>query len=129
MPQDNGNHQDVRWATLTDGHGRGIHVQAQSAPLNVSAWVYSAQNIDDARHVDDLVADSEAITLNIDHRLMGLGSNSWGSEVLDSHRLRFEEFSYTFAMAPIRQGDLDPAVLDRFKLTPEVAPATGIDKE
>ena len=118
LPQDNGNHQDVRWATMTDGHGRGFHIQAQEAPLNISAWQYTLKNIDEARHVDDLVVDDQAITVNIDHRLMGLGSNSWGSEVLATHRLQFADFAYAFALAPIRQGDMDPAVLDAFHLAP-----------
>ena len=70
----------------------------------------------DAKHRDDLNVSEEAFTLNLDHRLMGLGSNSWGSEVLDSHRLRFEKFTYSLAMMPIRSGDLHPTALDHFNL-------------
>jgi evolved beta-galactosidase subunit alpha len=115
-PQDTGNHEDVRWFTLTDRHGRGLFVQAAGAPLSFSAWPFSAQALDAARHRTDLVTDPDAVTVNIDHQVLGLGSNSWGSEVLDSYRVRFESFTYSFVLAPIGTGDCDPAELDRFDL-------------
>ncbi len=121
VPQDTGNHEDVRWFVLTDRQGRGLFVQA-AAPLSFSAWPYSAEAITAATHRTDLAADPDAVTVNIDHRVLGLGSNSWGSEVLDSYRVRFEGFSYSFAMAPIATGDCDPAQLDRFDLSRKVAP-------
>lgn len=111
VPQDYGNHGDVRWASLTDRHGRGLFIKAEGAPLSVSAWPYSCQEIDEATHTGQLEASKDTYTLNIDHALMGLGSNSWGSEVLDSHRLRFEQFSYSFWMVPINAGDLDANTL------------------
>lgn len=116
VPQDYGNHMDVRWLEVTDGHGAGLFVQAIAEPLSASAWPYAVTDINDAKHRDDLNVSEEAFTLNLDHRLMGLGSNSWGSEVLDSHRLRFEKFTYSLAMMPIRSGDLHPTALDHFNL-------------
>ncbi|SDD76959.1 evolved beta-galactosidase subunit alpha [Sanguibacter gelidistatuariae] len=113
VPQDYGNHQDVRWAMHKDRHGRGLVFAAQESLLNWSAWPYTSEQIDAARHVTDLVADPAALTVNIDHALLGLGSNSWGSEVLDSYRVRFEEFSYSFIMAPLNAGDMDPNVVVR----------------
>ncbi len=111
VPQDYGNHQDVRWVLHKDRHGRGLVFAAEGALLNWSAWPYTCEQIDAARHVTDLVADPSALTVNIDHAVLGLGSNSWGSEVLDSHRVRFEEFSYSFLMAPLNAGDVDPNVV------------------
>lgn len=113
VPQDNGNHLDIRWAALSDDHGRGLFVKALGTPLNISAWPYTMSNIDEARHADDLEADPTAITFNIDHQLMGLGSNSWGSEVLDSHRLNMADFEYSFVLAPLRSHDIDLADLSR----------------
>ena len=113
VPQDYGNHQDVRWVLHKDRHGRGLVFAAEQSLLNWSAWPYTCEQIDAARHVTDLVADPAALTVNIDHALLGLGSNSWGSEVLDSYRVRFEEFSYSFLMAPLNAGDVDPNVVAR----------------
>lgn len=94
-PQDYGNRQDVRWAALTDGTGRGLLVEADGPLLNLSAWPYSCEHLDRTGHLADLTPDAEAVTLNLDHRVLGLGSNSWGSEVLDSHRVRWEPFEYS----------------------------------
>lgn len=121
LPQDSGNRGDVRWFTLTDRGGRGLFVQARET-LSFSAWPYSAEALDAARRRTELVADRQAVTLNIDHRVLGLGSNSWGSEVLDSYRVRHEAFSYAFAMSPIATGDVDAADLDRYDL---LAPFEG----
>ncbi|WP_114854351.1 glycoside hydrolase family 2 TIM barrel-domain containing protein [Brachybacterium sp. YJGR34] len=98
VPQDYGNRQDVRWAELTDGAGHGLAVEADGPLLNLSAWPYTREEIDRARHRADLVRDEEAITLNLDHRLQGLGSNSWGSEVLETHRLRLGDVDYGFRL-------------------------------
>jgi hypothetical protein len=39
-------------------------------------------------------ASADDITLNIDAQLLGLGSNSWGSEVLDSWRVWLNTFNF-----------------------------------
>lgn len=124
VPQDYGNHQDVRWVLHKDRHGRGLVFAAEGALLNWSAWPYTSAQIDAARHVTDLVVDPAAITVNIDHAVLGLGSNSWGSEVLDSHRVRFEEFSYSFLMAPLNAGDVDPNVVVRAARRAHTDPST-----
>lgn len=99
FPQNNGNRQDVRWATLTNRHGNGLLVIPQR-PVNLSAWRYTPENIFAAQHCNEL-QHSDDITLNLDHQLLGLGSNSWGSEVLDSWRVWFTSFSYGFTLLPI----------------------------
>src|SRR5699024_2156570 len=98
VPQDYGNRSDVRWASLTDHTGRGLQVEADGPLLNMSAWPYACAALERTGHRADLVRDEDAITLNIDHRVLGLGSNSWGSEVLDTHRVRWEDFEYRFRL-------------------------------
>ena len=71
VPQDYGNRRDVRWAALTDPTGHGLLVEADGPLLNVSAWQYSCAAIDTTGHRADLVPDPDAVTLNIDHRLLG----------------------------------------------------------
>lgn len=115
MPQDTGNRGDVRWFALTDRGGRGLLVQGDE-PLHMSAWPWTAATLHGARHRTELVEDPRSITLNIDHRVLGLGSNSWGSEVLDSYRVRWEPFRYSFALAPIT--DTAPDALGAYRLLP-----------
>jgi len=35
---------------------------------------------------------------------MGLGSNSWGSEVLDSYRVNMGKFAYGLTLVPFHKG-------------------------
>ncbi|KAF1369898.1 beta-galactosidase subunit alpha [Yokenella regensburgei] len=102
FPQNNGNRQHVRWASLTNRHGSGLLVIPQE-PVHFSAWPYRAEDIHAAQHCNELTPAGD-ITLNIDHQLLGLGSNSWGSEVLDSWRVRFAPFRYGFTLLPLEGG-------------------------
>ncbi|MDV5169663.1 beta-galactosidase subunit alpha [Photobacterium rosenbergii] len=103
FPQNNGNRQHVRWAALTNRHGAGLLVKPQQE-INFSAWFYTNQNLHQAQHTIEL-AKSGFITLNLDHKVMGLGSNSWGSEVLDSYRVYMDEFRYGLTLMPLQAGD------------------------
>ncbi|MGX5144668.1 beta-galactosidase subunit alpha, partial [Enterobacter hormaechei] len=53
FPQNNGNRQQVRWASLADRHGSGVLVVPQQ-PLHFSAWHYTAENIHAAQHCNEL---------------------------------------------------------------------------
>ncbi|GHA63572.1 beta-galactosidase [Photobacterium aphoticum] len=103
FPQNNGNRQHVRWAALTNRHGTGLLVKPQQ-DINFSAWFYTNQNLHAAQHTIEL-ENSGYITLNLDHQVMGLGSNSWGSEVLDSYRVYMDTFHYGLTLMPLQAGD------------------------
>ncbi|WP_308743668.1 glycoside hydrolase family 2 TIM barrel-domain containing protein [uncultured Bifidobacterium sp.] len=115
VPQDCANHEDVRWVALRSGHGDGLLVtrttDAAADPFSFSAWPYTCQDIDEARHVTDLKR-RDTVTVNINDRMLGLGSNSWGSEVLDSYRIRFERFAFAISMRPLASADLTQALTD-----------------
>ncbi|WP_106507235.1 glycoside hydrolase family 2 TIM barrel-domain containing protein [Brachybacterium timonense] len=105
VPQDYGKRENVRWFALQDPDGFGVRIEAIDQPLTMSAWPYTARQIDDATHRDELPRERDAITVNIDHRVLGLGSNSWGSEVLDTHRVRFEPYQYAVRLVPLQAGE------------------------
>ena len=115
VPQDCANHEDVRWVALRSGHGDGLLVtrttDAAADPFSFSEWPYTCQDIDEARHVTDLKR-RDTVTVNINDRMLGLGSNSWGSEVLDSYRIRFERFAFAISMRPLASADLTQALTD-----------------
>ena len=108
FPQNNGNRQDVRWVSLTNAHGLGLFVHTQT-PINFSAWPYTCQHIHQAQHINEL-EESGHITLNLDHKVMGLGSNSWGSEVLDSYRVYWDNFQYQITLAPYAKGNCQGSI-------------------
>ncbi len=91
-PQDNGNHMRTSYIKLSTNNCK---LEITSDNLNFSAWNYSQENINDATHLSKLMK-SEYITLNLDYKVMGLGSNSWGSEVLESHQAKFEDYNYSY---------------------------------
>ena len=111
MPQDNGNRQEVSWLSLTNHFGAGIFMYSKDS-LNFSAWNYTKENIHKAQHTNEL-KKSDYITLNLDYKVLGLGSNSWGSEVLDSYRVYMEDFSYDFILLPYNAGSCNAIELSK----------------
>ena len=56
-----------------------------------------------------LVEFRDLVSVNIDHRQMGLGGiNSWGALPLEKYRLPAKEYGWRFRMVPLAPGD-DPA--------------------
>lgn len=117
VPQDYGNHEQVRWVEVSDGAGYGFRVvslgQEVSTPapgraavpsprpfMSFSAWPWTAAQIDAAQHRDELPADGP-VTLNLNAAVLGLGSRSWGAEVADRDRVYFEEFRMRLAFEPL----------------------------
>jgi len=115
FPQNNGNRQHVRWASLANRQGTGLFVKPEQE-INFSAWFYTNQNIHEAQHTIEL-EKSGYITVNLDHKLMGLGSNSWGSEVLDSYRVYMDKFNYALTLVPFHQGGCTPSTLASHSFT------------
>ncbi len=75
-PQENGNKTDVRWLALTNDDGAGL--LAVGMPLlSVSAWPYSMEDLETARHINEL-PHRDVVTVNLDYKQMGVGGdNSW----------------------------------------------------
>lgn len=104
-PQDNGNRTDVKWVSFSDELGVGFVVYAEES-LNFSAHYYTTEDIEKARHLSDL-SKRDFITLNIDYKHYGLGSNSCGPLPLPQHRLETKEFQFNIRWKPYSGGDVD----------------------
>lgn len=98
MPQENGNKSDVRWASLTDLRGLGVLIVGMPL-MNVSAQYYTTQDLTRARHTYELKRRSE-VTLNLDHALGGLGSNSCGPGPLPQYQLQPQETTFRIRLRP-----------------------------
>lgn len=85
MPQEHGNHTDVRWLSLK-GNGNGLLVEAEG-PLEFSASHYTAGDLYAANHTYDLKPRPEVI-LNLDYRQRGLGTGSCGPGPLAQHTIK-----------------------------------------
>lgn len=103
-PQESNNRIGVKWFTLKNGRSNGLRAKGATA-LSVSAWPYTMEEIDRAQHTHEL--NYGDITVNIDHKQMGVGGdNAWS---LDSRphpefRLPAKPYQYSFELF---FGDLD----------------------
>ncbi len=97
-PQENGNRTDVRWAALTNEEDIGLFVSDVGGTyLSISAWPYSLDDLDSAKHTYDL-PKREFNTLNIDYKQQGVGGDIPAmAMLLKKYKLKGgEEYSYTF---------------------------------
>ncbi len=102
-PQENGNRTDVRWVSFTDTYGNGLMIRGEQH-LSVSAWPYTMETLENAKHITDLLTD-DAYTVNIDYGQTGVGgANSWGAQPLPQYILYPQHYSYAYTMTPTMAG-------------------------
>ena len=80
--------------------------------LSMSAWPYTEENIENARHTNKL-KDAGFITLNIDLIQMGVGGNDSWSDVAapqEKYQVKAGNYQYRFYILPGKYGR-DPAAL------------------
>ena len=75
-PQSMGNHEEIRWAALTDAKGQGAAFIADGI-MSASALPWSEMMITEAGHPYQL-PQSDGVYLHLDAKVTGLGGNSCG---------------------------------------------------
>jgi len=116
MPQEHGNHCDVRWAALTDGNGLGI--LAMGVPtVSVKVSRFAIDHLTAARHTYEL-APSPSVFVYLDHAVCGLGNGSCGPGVLPQYRVPAQPYRYRLRLRPFGAGSPPPGRLAR-ALQPE----------
>ncbi|UCG27883.1 MAG: DUF4981 domain-containing protein [Bacteroidales bacterium] len=100
IPQEFGNHTDVRWTLLTHENGKGLAIYAKDL-MNVSVNPYT--NLNTAWYPYQL-KKKRNVTLNIDHRVSGVG----GTPITVRHAFRTypDDYHYRLRISPI-MGHLD----------------------
>jgi len=94
-PQDHGNHDDVRWASLTDGRGGGLLV---SGDLEVGASAYD--DLDRAAYPHFLKRNDGWNTLHADHAVTGAGDTP--NPVRDQYRVKADKaYDYSLTLRPV----------------------------
>jgi beta-galactosidase len=104
-PQESGNRTQVRWAHFRSPLG-GVSLRIDATGQNlleVGAYPCLPEAIELARHPVDLLLES-AVTLNLDHRQMGLGgTNSWGEWPLEAYRIAPKgEYRWSFNLTLLK---------------------------
>jgi len=97
MPQEHGNHTDVRWLAL-QSTSVALQVEAQG-PLEFTASHYTAADLFAAMHTHELRARPEVI-LSLDYRQSGLGTNSCGPGVLKPYQIKPGRYQWSYVLQP-----------------------------
>ncbi|GHU93393.1 beta-galactosidase [Bacteroidia bacterium] len=105
-PQENGNHTDVRWFTLTNKDGVGLKITGTQS-LSVKAAHNPAEDLDFGvwkknTHPSDITPRPE-IYLNVDLLQRGVGGdNSWGALPHNPYRLLENNYEYGFEIRVVQ---------------------------
>jgi beta-galactosidase len=100
MPQENGCRTDCRWIKFTTDKKDTILVDAGLETVDFNVWPWTAAELEDATHVNELVTSGYA-TVNIDFRQTGVGGdNSWSPKArpMPKYQLRGEKYEYGFSL-------------------------------
>ncbi|MFT3786246.1 MAG: glycoside hydrolase family 2 TIM barrel-domain containing protein [Tepidisphaeraceae bacterium] len=109
-PQENGNRTDVRFAAFRRADGSGLLVTAP-ARFQFSAQRFSTEDLSTVRHNTELKARDE-VHINLDHRQLGIGTNSCGPGPFKPYELFAGDFDFEFVLTPLKASD-DPLALHR----------------
>ena len=101
--QENSNKTGIRWAAWLNDDNVGLMAIADSQ-LEVSAWPYTQQQLDVAKHPYELPADCELVTVNIDLGQMGVGGdNSWGARTHPEFCYPAgKEYQWSYTIKPVK---------------------------
>ncbi|MFX0034695.1 MAG: glycoside hydrolase family 2 TIM barrel-domain containing protein, partial [Candidatus Hermodarchaeota archaeon] len=119
-PQENGNQTDVRWVVFTNKNGSGIFISdIGETYLNISAWPYTMEDLENAKHINELPRREE-ITINIDYQQQGVGGDRIGIlDVHEEYKLKKNiQLSYCFLLKPYTKemGDFNSIITSKFLL-------------
>ena len=101
-PQENGHREKVEWF----GIGDGAHTLlcSMEAPLGLNLANYTDEEVEKAGHPFER-READDITIHLDYRHSGLGSNSCGEEQLEEYKVKREDFTLAFTLQAVPAGE------------------------
>ena len=96
-PMDCGNHEDVRWAKVTNLSGSGIMAQSDSTLMQVSILPYSDEEMDKVEYRIDLPPIG-ATVFCISHLTMGVGTAGCGPKPLPQYVVYATPTTFTYTI-------------------------------
>ena len=91
IPQECGNRTGVRWLKVSDGAGRGLCFTAEDAPFETSVLPYSAYELDNAMHREELPVSQYTWVRILESQKGVGGDDSWGAPVHSGFQLPAEQ--------------------------------------
>ncbi len=103
-PMESGNHEDVRWASLTGTGVPGLVVHAHGGLLQASASLYTDEQMMPIEYKVDLPQPTTT-TLIVSSKTLGVGTNGCGPRPLDQYMVWSDaaRFSYVLRLLPAGQ--------------------------
>jgi beta-galactosidase len=105
VPMELGNHEDVRFAALTDSSGAGLLIVSDGKAFSLSALPYADEQLAVASHPHEL-PESEATVVCVSARVLGVGSAGCGPKPLPQYIVRSEPVSFGFLLSPVLGRDI-----------------------
>jgi len=102
-PMERGNHENVRWASLSGKDMPVLSVQSDEKLMQVSALPHTDEQMYPVEYKIDLPA-STATVLNIDTKTLGVGSNSCGPRPLDNFLVWSDNTNFTYTLQLLPKG-------------------------
>lgn len=102
-PQECGNRTGVRTLSIHDDMQHGLTFQKASAPFEMSVLPYSAYELENAMHLDELPS-VRCTWVRIAAKQMGVGGDdSWGAPVHEEYRIHADQpMKLEFVIMPLR---------------------------
>jgi beta-galactosidase len=102
-PMERGNHEDVRWASLSGKDMPVLSVKSDEKLMQVSALPHTDEQMYPVEYKIDLPA-STATVLNIDTKTLGVGSNSCGPRPLERYMIWSDNTNFTYTLQLLPNG-------------------------
>jgi beta-galactosidase len=96
-PMECGNHEDVRWASVTNSSGSGIMALCDSSLLQVSMLPFSDEELDKVEYKIDL-PQSTATVFKINYRTLGVGTAGCGPRPLPQYTVYAAPGTFTYIL-------------------------------
>ena len=113
MPQAAGNRMETRFVSLKDSRGnRQLSAQLEDQNCQFSIYPYSDENIDNARHTNELQR-TDYYTLNIDYAQAGLGTATCGPGVRKPYLLNAKPVTFTLHLQIGEQSTFQELFVDK----------------
>lgn len=103
VPQEHGNHTEVRWLGLHDAQGRGVRFVTTERLMEASASHFTSGDLYAAKHTIDLVPRPE-VHVSLDYGQRGLGTASCGPDALPQYRIPAGNYGLEFTIQPTKLG-------------------------
>ena len=96
-PMDCGNHEDVRWVTISQKDKPGIHVTSDKNLMQITALPFTDEELEVPEYKIDL-PKSSATVLCISHKTLGVGSAGCGPRPLDQYLVYAGPASFNYTV-------------------------------